>query len=145
MKKTVIFILCIVVMIVSVLWVKYINYQSEASYIKKENLEYETYLNQSIKGIELTTAINRAINNNEKNSVEKDKQGFYIADDNNSIQIDIKIIDQEEDTIYKMETFYNGGMEKFIQYYGDITFECTKIDYNSKGKVSYLIFEQKNT
>ena len=145
MKKTVIFILCIIITIVSIFWVKYINYKSEHNKIKEENLEYETYLNKQIPGRELTSAINRAVNNNEKNSVPKDEQGFYIENDDNSIKIDIKIIDNEQDTIYKMETFYNGGMEKFIGYYGDISFECTKIDYNSKGKVKYIIFEQKTS
>lgn len=145
MKKTIIFILCIVIIIVSIFWVKYINYQSEQNQIKEENLEYETYFNKQIQGIELTTVINRAVNNNEKNSVSKDEQGFYRKDDNHSIQIDIKIIDNDKDMIYKMETFYKGGMEKFIGYYGEIYFECTKIDYNSKGRVSYLVFEQKTT
>ena len=99
-------------------------------------------MNQDVTGRELTTAINRAVNNNEKNSVQKDEKGFYIDDDNNSVKIEIKILDN--DTTYQMETLYNGGMENFIQYYGDISFNCSKIDYNSKGKVSHIIFEQKN-
>lgn len=142
MKKTLIYIICIVLIILSVIGTKYLNFKEEKSLIQKYNLEYEVYLNQDITGRELTTAINRAVNNNEKNSVQKDEKGFYIDDDNNSIKIEIKILDN--DTTYQMETLYNGGMENFIQYYGDINFYCSKIDYNSKGKVSYIIFEQKN-
>jgi len=143
MKKTIIFILCIIIIIISIFWTKYINYKSELNSIKKENLEYEIYLEKQIPGRELTTAINRAVNNNEKNYILKDEKGFYIENDTNSIKIEIKIIDN--DTTYKMETLYNGGMVNFIQYYGDIHFECTKIDYNSKGRVSYIVFEQKTS
>lgn len=142
MKKTLIYIICIVLIILSVIGTKYLNFKEQKSLIQKYNLEYEVYLNHDITGRELTTAINRAVNNNEKNSVQKDEKGFYIDDDNNSVKIEIKILDN--DTTYQMETLYNGGMENFIQYYGDINFNCSKIDYNSKGKVSHIIFEQKN-
>ena len=109
----------------------------------RSNLEYETYLNKEVSGRDLTTAINHAVDNNEKNKVSKDENGLYIANDLNSIEIEIKISDN--DTTYKMETLYNGGMETFILYYGDISFECTKIDYNKQGKICYMIFEQKSS
>ena len=73
----------------------------------------------------------------------RDEKGFYIQNDINSVIIEIKISDN--DTTYKMETLYNGGMPTFIQYYGDISFECTKIDYNKNGRVSFMIFEQKTS
>ena len=143
MKKTILFILCIVIIILSIFWVKYVNYQAEQRAIKEENLEYETYLSKEITGRELTTAVNRAVNNNEQNSVAKDEQGFYIQNDSNSVKIEIQMLDN--DTTYQMETIYNGGMENFIQYYSDIYFQCTKIDYNQVGRVSYIVFEQKTT
>mgnify|MGYP004628230199 FL=1 len=141
MKKTIIFIICVVIIILSVFGNKYLNYREEKSLIKKENLEYETYLNKEVSGRDLTTAINRAVNSNEKNKVSKDENGLYTNNDMNSISIEIKISDNDQ--TYKMETLYNGGMVTFIQYYGDISFECKKIDYNSKGRVSYMLFEQK--
>ncbi len=143
MKKIIILILCIVLIILSIFGVKYINYKAEQSSIQEANLEYETYLNKQITGREVTTAVNRAVNQNEKNAVSKDEQGFYIQNDTNSIEIEIKIMDNE--TTYKMETIYNGGMENFIQYYNEIYFECTRIDYNSLGKVRYVLFEQRTT
>lgn len=141
MKKTIIFIICVVIIILSVFGNKYLNYREEKSLIKKENLEYETYLNKEVSGRDLTTAINRAVNSNEKNKVSKDENCLYTNNDINSISIEIKISDNDQ--TYKMETLYNGGMVTFIQYYGDISFECKKIDYNSKGRVSYMLFEQK--
>ena len=142
MKKIMIFIFCIVIVFLAIFSVKFINYKSEQSKIKEENLEYETYLNKQILGTELTTFINRATDYNEKNKVKKDENGFYIQNDTNSIEIEIKITDNE--TLYKMETLYSGGMISFVQYYNSIYFECTKIEYNKSGKVSYLLFEQKS-
>lgn len=143
MKKIIIFIVCIIIVLLSIFGNKYINYREEQSKIKKENLEYEAYLDKEITGRELTTMINRAVNNNEKNSVKKDENGLYIDNDINSVKIEIKITDN--DTTYQMETLYNRGMETFIQYYGDISFYCAKIEYNSNKRVSYVVFEQKTS
>lgn len=140
MKKTIIFIICIIIVVITLFWTKYINFKAEKAKIKEANLEYEVYLNKQIKGRELTTAVNRAVNNNETNNIKKDDNGFYESNDINSVKIEIAIIDNN--TTYQMETLYNGGMTTFLQYYSDISFECKKIDYNSQGKVSYLLFEQ---
>lgn len=142
MKKTIILIICFVIIIISIFGVKYFNYRAEINRIKQYNLEYENYLNKQILGTELTTFINKATDNNEKNKVSKDSKGFYIQNDTNSIEIEIKITDN--DTTYKMETLYNGGMVNFVQNYNSILFECSKIEYNKLGKVNYLLFEQKS-
>ncbi len=142
MKKLIVIILCLVFIVLSVFAVKYMNYRSEIAKIKEENLEYETYLNKQILGTELTTFINKAVDNNERFNISKDEQGFYIKNDINSIEIEIKITDNN--TIYKMETLYNGGIVDFVQYYNSIYFECTKIEYNTLGKVCYVLFEQKS-
>ena len=142
MKKLTIFIIVAVIIIASVIGVKYINYRAEQNKIKNENLEYEMYLNKLIYGTELTTFINKAVDNNQKNNVPKDEKGFFIQNDVNSIEIEIRITDNE--TLYKMETLYSGGMINFIQYYNSIYFECTKITYNKLGKVNYVLFEQKS-
>ena len=145
MKKNNILILAIIIVIiiavVSIIYVKYKNYKAQQNKIKENNLEYETYLNKEILGTELTTFINKAVDNNEKNKVPKDEQGNYIPNDTSSIKIEIKITDN--DTLYQMETLYGGGMATFVAYYNDIHFECTKIGYNSLGKVNYMLFEQK--
>ena len=142
MKKILIFIVSIVIITISTIGVKYINYKSEQARIKENNLEYETYLNKQILGTELTTFINKAVDNNKKHNVSKDEQGFYIQNDTNSVEIEIKITDN--DNTYKMETLYGGGMVNFVQYYNSIYFECTKIEYNKLGKVCYVLFEQKS-
>lgn len=142
MKKNFIFMLCIIGIIIAILSVKYLSYKAEYGKIKRSNFEYEKYFNKEVLGTELTTIINKAVDNNEKNSVAKDEQGFYVTNDINSVKIQIQILDNE--TMYDMETLYNGGMERFVQNYNSINFECTKIEYNKAGKVSYILFKQKN-
>ena len=143
MKKTIIFILCVVITITAIFYSKYLDYKVKANEIKENNLEYETYLNKKIYGTELTTVINKAVDNNEKNNIQKDTKGFYIQNDTNSIKLEIKITDNEK--IYQMETIYGGGMTEFVTYYNSIYFECTKLSYNSEGRVNYMLFEQIST
>ena len=51
-----------------------------------------------------------------------------------------------EETTYKMEAFYNAGTEQFIQYYGNIKFKCSKIEYHENtGRIKYILFEQVQT
>ena len=140
MKKTII-LLSIVVIIIAIVYFNYINYQKENNAILKYNLQYEENFLKEIYGTGLTTIINKVINNNEKNNVEKGQDNKYINNGTDSINIEIKMTDT--DKVYTMEFLYNGGIEKFVQYYGDIQFKCTKIEYHKKtGKVSYLYFEQ---
>jgi len=47
--------------------------------IKEENSEYEYYLGKSIYGTELTSIINKAINQNENNKIAKDDKNHYSA------------------------------------------------------------------
>ena len=141
MKKILTVLFCITCIILVVLFVKYKNYIAKNAKIKEYNLEYEQFLDKQIPGTELTSIINKAVDNNEKNSVKKDEQGFYIKNDTNSIEIEVKTTDN--DKTYKMESFYNNGMIEFLQYYNTIEFRCEKIEYNSLGKISYMLFEQK--
>lgn len=140
MKKIVIFFLIIIIIICGISYL-YLNYKAEYRISKKANLEFEKYLNEEVYGIDLATVINRAIDNNEKNEVEKNNKAIYLNNNENSISIEIKMIDN--DTIYQMETIYNKGIQNFINYYGKIKFKCVEIKYhNSTNKVKYMLFEQ---
>ena len=139
--KRIIILLSIVIIVVVLVAINYINYKTDYKNIEKYNLEFEENYQKEIYGIDLTTVINKVINNNEKNNVEIDQDKKYLDNGTNSINIDIKMLDI--DKIYSMETFYNGGIEQFVQYYGNIKFKCTQIKYHKEtGKVSYLYFEQ---
>lgn len=140
MKKQFIFILTLLVILIILIYAYFSKVKYEQNVIKQNNLEYESYLNKQIIGVELTSLINKIVNNNEQNKVEKDENGYYIENNQNSILMQIKITDN--DTIYNIEAIYGAGMLNFIQYYDSILFECKEIKYNSLGKVNYLLFEQ---
>ena len=140
MKKVAIFFI-IIILIICAIFAMYISYKANYNISKKSNLSFEKYLNEEVYGSELATVINRAIDRNEKNEVEKNNKGIYQNNDTNSINIEIKMLD--DDTIYQMETFYRGGIQNFINYYGNIKFKCTDIKYHSAtNQVKYMLFEQ---
>ena len=140
MKKIAIFFASILI-ILAVIYYIYLNNKVNFNTTRKANLEFESYLNQEIYGNDLATVINRAVDNNSKNNVEKTNKGIYIDNEANSISIEIKFTDNN--SVYKMETLYNSGMQNFINYYNRIKFKCTDIKYhNSTKKVKYMLFEQ---
>ncbi len=140
MKKIAIFFI-IIILIICAIFAMYISYKANYNISKKSNLSFEKYLNEEVYGSELATVINRAIDRNEKNEVEKNNKGIYQNNDTNSINIEIKMLD--DDTIYQMETFYRGGIQNFINYYSNIKFKCVDIEYHSStNQVKYMLFEQ---
>ena len=140
MKKIAIFFI-ITILIVCAIFAMYISYKSNYNMSKKSNLAFEKYLNEEVYGTDLATVINRAVDRNEKNEVTKNNKGIYQNNDENSINIEIKMLD--DDSVYKMEKFYNDGIQNFINYYGNIKFKCTDIKYHSAtNQVKYMLFEQ---
>lgn len=141
MKKLAIFFLILVIIVVAIAYM-YLNYKSNYDTIKRENVQFENYYNKNVYGADLATIINKAVDSNIKNKVQKDSNGNYIENDTNSIKIDIKMLDDDNKN-YSMETLYNGGMDKFVEYYSGITFKCTQLTYHDKTKrVKYMLFEQ---
>ncbi len=140
MKKIAIFCIIIIFIICGISYL-YLNYRANYNTSKKANLEFERYLNEEVYGADLATIINRAIDNNKRNEVERNNKGIYLNNDTNSINIEIKITD--DDSIYQMETIYNGGIQNFVNHYNKIKFKCIEIKYhNSTNKVKYMLFEQ---
>lgn len=140
MKKLAIFFLILLIIVVVISYM-YLNYKADYYEAQRKNKQFVSYEGQEIYGAELTTVINKAVDNNQNNEIPKDNKGKYINNDSNSIQIDIKMLD--DDKTYAMETLYNGGMDKFVQYYGEIKFKCTKLEYHqTTNKVKYMLFEQ---
>lgn len=139
MKKIAIFFTIMVIIVVGIGYM-YVNYQKNQNEIISENKIYESYLNTEKTGTQIATIINKAMDSNYRNNVEKDKNGKYLNNDNNSINIDFKMIDN--DKTYNMEAIFNGGISTFTSYYRDIIFKCTRIEYHSSGRVKYMLFEQ---
>lgn len=140
MKKIFVF-LIIVVIIVCIILFQYNSYKRDKNAIISENSEFEQYINKEIYGIDLATIINKSIDKNEKNKVQKDKDGFFIENDENSINVEIYI--KENETTYKMEQIYKQGTEQFVQFFINEKFKCSKVEYHSKtNRIKYMLFEQ---
>lgn len=143
MKKTLI---CLIIIFIvgTIVAVTYISQNNiKLAQIKKTNSFYETYLNKEILGVDVTTIINKATNENNKNNIEKDKDGFFIENDTNSIKIELILLGEEETKTYQMETLQKVGLNGFIKNFNLTNFKCSKIEYHEKTNlVSKIIFEQ---
>ena len=149
MKRNLI-ILISVLLIVCVFVVYFvINYRNMQIDAQANNKEYITYKDKTIVGTTLVSLINKTVDNNEKNNIEKDEKNTYIENDKNSVKIYIYFLDLEKEdkyieTPYTMEQIYNNDTDNFIKLYGTSNFYCSNIDYHEKtGNVKSLTFEQQ--
>lgn len=93
MKKFFIFLIFVLIIISTVSYI-YLNYQANYNTVKKQNNTFQKYYQKKVYGPDLATAINKAIDSNIKNRVQKDSNGEFVENDLNSIKINIKMIDE---------------------------------------------------
>lgn len=140
MKRIAIFLLAIIA-IVSTMAYLYLNYIANYNNAQKNNRQFQIYQEQEMTGAEITTLINKVIDYNKQNDVKQDNKGQYIDNETNSLNMDIKFID--DDITYNIEKIYQKGMNLFLSYYRDIKFKCKKVQYHSaSNKISYMLIEQ---
>lgn len=142
MKRTFIIVIVCVIIIISFVFIKFINYKQKVTEIQEYNAQFEKYLDKEILGTDIASIINKAVDIDENQNIKKGQDGKYIQNGSDSINIEVKINDLKENTIYTMENLYNGGMTEFVQYYNNIKFKSSKVEYNNLGKISYILFEQ---
>lgn len=143
MKKILLTICTIFLIIMLVLFWNFRQVQAHSRSLKKFNAEYEFYNKEDLCGIDVTTVINKATDNNEKYEVKKDENGYYIPNEENSINIYVKLINNNQ--TYPMERIKEIGLESFVEFFGEVDFRCTKIEYHKNtGKVSSMTFESLN-
>ena len=140
MKKFIIF-LIVILIIISYITYLYLDYRADIKSAQYDNMKYEKYLDKEVNANIVASVINRAVDNNIREAVQKSNNGVYIDNQKSSINVQIKFLDN--DKTYDMETLYNDGMDNFIKYYNQIDFKCTKIEYHKNtGRVKYMLFEQ---
>ena len=140
MKKFIIF-LIVILIIISYITYLHLDYRADIKSAQYDNMKYEKYLDKEVNANIVASVINRAVDNNIREKVQKNNNGVYIDNQKSSINVQIKFLDN--DKTYDMETLYNDGMDNFIKYYNQIDFKCTKIDYHKNtGRVKYMLFEQ---
>lgn len=144
MKKSIFIVLAILFIIAIVICLYIYNVKKIENVAIKHNKQYEEYCNKKILGTELISLINKAIDYNEKNSVEKQENTiYYINNNTNSIQITVKFLDN--DKIIKMENIAEKQTENFIKFFATATFKCNDIKYHKQTKnVQSMYFEQIN-
>ena len=141
MKKTMVFFAMLITIMIAIISYIYLRYQTDLQKANRKNRPFESYYEQEILGTDLATVINKAIDDNIKNEVKKDKNNMYIDNENNSINIDIKFID--DDKVHRMEELYNAQISSFVKLYNQIKFKCTDIKYHEKThNIKYMLFEQ---
>ncbi|MCI9286877.1 MAG: hypothetical protein HFJ57_02675 [Clostridia bacterium] len=143
MKKILI---CLIIVLVATtiavsMWISGNN--TKLAKIKENNQKYEIYLDKEVFGTDVTTVINKAIDDNEKREIPKDEKGFFIQNDTNSIKVELVMLNGESKETYQMETLNKVGLSGFIKNFNLINFKCSKIEYHDKTKlISKIIFEQ---
>ena len=75
--------------------------------------------------------------------MQKNEQGQYIDNEKNSINIDIKFFEEDEETTIDIENIYQRGTDEFLHFYRNIKFICNNVEYHKEtGKIKYMLFEQ---
>ena len=141
MKKTLLLVTIPIITILFSILGLLINKNTTLRHVRQLNSEYEYYLEKQIYGLDLATLINKAIDQNENNQIQKNEKGYYIENDENSIKIEVKMLSTGK--IYPMEEFYNNDITKFVQNFNLIYFKCSNIEYHKKtGQISKMVFEE---
>ncbi len=142
MKKIIILLISIFIIIVVAFSYNYFQFEKEKSEINKFNKYFLDYNQKNIYGTDITTVINRAMDNNKQYKIEKNEFDEFIPDENNSVKIFINL--QEDGLNYPMEKLYKVGINRFTEYFGMLKFECNQVNFHENGKVSEMYFKAIN-
>lgn len=143
MKNKILIILIIFMAIIAAITYVIYNYRIEMQEAQKINNEYKSYYQAKMLGTELVSIMNKTEDTNTKNGVEKDSEGLYIDNGENSIKVYVKLIYKEDYSTLEIEKILNNGIENFMNSYSTADFECTEITYHEKtGNVKSLTFTE---
>lgn len=144
MKNKILIILVVFMIILAIVTYGVYNYRKQLVEAQKINNLYKTYENIQILGSELISIINRTIDIDEKEGIEKDQDGLYIDNGKDSIKIYIEFLYGDDETrTVEMEKIANSGIDQFINVYSTASFKCTNISYHEKtNNVKSLTFTQ---
>ena len=137
MKKAIIGIILATVVIVAIFGTWYNKNMQELKDIKNFNDGFKEYIDKDIIGTELTTVLNKALENNNKNKIEKNSDGTYKTNNENSIEILVKL--SKEGNFYPMDAFEKVGMKEFTSNFGRLTFKSTKVETLLMQSTNFII------
>ena len=150
MKKGIIAILLIVAILVVIISMQIKQNAQNRQDVLSFNREYEKYQDKDLYGIDIVTVINKAVDNNAKNEIEKDANARYINDGEKSIQVELNLIagvdaktGEKETVTHPMERLIEVDLNGFIKNFNLTIFRVKEIEYHEKtGRISKIIFEQ---
>lgn len=90
MKKIGILICTLVIVIVAVIGVNIYSYNERLKAAEKNNKNYQSYYNVEVLGSDVGSLINKILDTNSKNNIQKDENGKYI-DNGKEIAISVTI------------------------------------------------------
>lgn len=145
MKKIIILILIIVTVAISIIFVNYTEYRTKKSQVNNINKEFTVYENNVMQISSVITIMNKAIQLNTENNIQKDENDFFIENETNSIKVFLEIKSRE--SVIPMEDLILGkkaGIEKVSFAFSDMLFQIDKIEYHEKtGQVKKIIILAK--
>lgn len=120
------------------------QYRNQFLQAQELNKQYEEYYDEEFfLGTQLISIINKTMDLNEKNEIEKDNSGYFIDNQKNTIKIYINFVYKDDVKTVPMEDIAEMGTEEFIKIYSTEDFRCTKIEYHEKtNNVKSLTFEE---
>lgn len=145
MKNKILLILIIFmcVLLVATYWVY--SYRNSIVESQKINKEYEQYQDVQMLGSELISLINKTVDVDTKLGIEKDQNGMFIDNGENTIKIYVNFIYEDDYQTVEMEKIYNNGAENFMKVYSTASFKCTELTRHDKtNNVKSLTFTETN-
>ena len=115
MKNKILLILIIFMVILAIITYIIYNYRINLQEIQKINNEYITYSKAQMLGTELVSIMNRTQDINTKNEIQKDDEGLYIDNGQNSIKVYLKLKYEDDYSTLEIERILNSGTENFIK------------------------------
>ena len=153
MNKKNIIIICVVFLLLLIGIIYFLdNYKKTKLKTNEYNNQFNIYLNKEISASDLTSLINKVIDLNEKNNIQKDDKKLYIENEENSIKIDIEFLpitgEKDEQLVFPMERLNEKGLNEFRELYENneyvnFRFKAIEIDYHNKSKkLKYIKFKE---
>lgn len=147
MKKTIIFILLLVAVIIAVIVINISNNKIKTAEVANFNKQFEKYKDETLYGADILSIINKAIDNNEEYKVPRDEKGNYKADNIYSVKVELTLLTKDDEgnlkeVVHPMEALEKAGLDGFISSFSLTAFKCEKIEYNEVHRVSKIIVKQ---
>lgn len=140
MKKPFLTLLIIFILIVVSFAGVMINYRNSQRQMFNFNRDYEQCRDRILLGVDIATLINKAMDSNQRNNVEKDKKNYYIDNGCNSVRIFVQL--ETDGDYYPMERIFEYDLSEFVKNFNLQDYKCSKIEYHKRTRfVSKIYFD----